>query len=176
MDAKKEFNPKTYWEKRLQDAYNIKGVGCKGMGNSYNKWMYRVRRAIFKKYVKRLKLIWNSMEALDIGSGTGFYIDRWKELGVKNISGCDITETAVKNLAENYKNNNFYLQDISEELKPEIAGRKYDIISAFDVLFHVVDDKKYEKTISNIYNLLQDDGYFILSDNFVHAEDRKSVV
>jgi len=144
------------------------------MGESYNKWMYRIRKAVFNKHIKRLNLDWSSINALDIGTGTGFYIDRWKELGIKDITGCDITEVAVKNLLKNYKDHNFYLQDISEELHQEIADKKYSIISAFDVLFHIVDDEKYKKAISNIYDLLDENGYFILSDNFVHKETQRS--
>jgi len=37
-----------------------------------------------------------------VGTGTGFYLEIWKELGCKKLSGIDITSTAIENLAFKY--------------------------------------------------------------------------
>ena len=168
-----DFNVRGYWEKRLQDSFNLRGVGYKRMGVSYNKWMYNVRRQIFNKSIGRLNMKWSQNDVLDIGSGTGYYIDLWKELGVANISGCDITEVAVSELNGKYRDSSFYIQDISDCLTDELAQNKYHSISAFDVLFHIVDDERFKKALENIYTLLLPGGYFILSDNFIHAETKR---
>jgi SAM-dependent methyltransferase len=53
-------------------------------------------------------------------------------------------------------------------------SNKFDIISAFDVLFHIVDDTRYENAIRNVVSLLKPDGLFIFSENFLHHNSVKS--
>jgi len=160
-----EFNPQEYWESRLNKHFNLNGVGDIGLGANYNKALYNVRRYAFKRIVSSLKVDFSTSSILDVGSGTGFYIERWNELGVKSISGSDITEVVVNNLSKKYNYANFRQLDIGEELKDPIG--KFDFISAFDVLFHIVDDSRFERAITNIASSLNEQGYFIISDNFV---------
>lgn len=170
-----EFNAKQYWEKRLEKNYGLDGVGYWGHGKSYNEWMYKIRKYIFNKYVKKIDVIPNELSVLDIGSGTGFYIDRWKEYGAKDITGSDLTNVAVNKLTEKYMDVSFVEMDVSEVSSIAIEGKKFNVISAFDVLFHIVDDKKFEQAIKNINNLLKPNGYFILSDNFIHSETTRGI-
>src|SRR6478736_9632574 len=81
----------------------------------------------------------NNIEVLDIGCGTGFYIDLWKsELGAKRVAGIDITKIAVDNLKRKYYGEEFFLVDISSDDVLRMLGnksgneKKYDRISAFD--------------------------------------------
>ena len=41
-------------------------------------------------------------------------------------------------------------------------------MSAFDVLFHVVDDQLFLRALTNIASLLEPGGWFLWSDNFIH--------
>src|SRR5918993_2557304 len=136
---------KDYWEKRLNDNFGLHGTGFIGLGKKYNSWMYRVRKRIFKKKLSLLNLGYGDIDVLDVGSGSGFYIKIWNELGVKKIVGCDITNVAVKNLKTLFPNNEFLELDISNESIP--ISEKFDVISALDMLFHIVDDDKYSKAI-----------------------------
>jgi predicted TPR repeat methyltransferase len=106
---------------------------------------------------------------LDVGSGTGFYIDRWKELGVKAIVGTDITGVAIAELKRKYPSDELYQVDIGGDLE-NLENRRFDIVSAFDVLFHIVDDERFERAVRNIYSLLKRGGHFVFSDNFLHRE------
>ncbi|MCL6471338.1 MAG: class I SAM-dependent methyltransferase [Firmicutes bacterium] len=167
--AREIFDPKVYWENRLSDSFNLHGVGFKGLGNSFNHWFYKIKRKVFRKHIKSLRLNLPEIKVLDVGSGTGFFIDLWCELGVKHISGLDITETAVSKLRKKYPEKIFFRADISEE-KYVLKGQQYDVVSAFDVLFHIVDDDKYKNAIKNIADLIKPGGYLIFSDNFLHGE------
>lgn len=91
---------------------------------------------------------------LDVGCGTGFFIERWRKLGAKNIVGVDITSVAIKNLREKYSDVEFYQMDIGDSIQSVLKGN-FCAVSAFDVLYHIVDDKKYVKAINNIYSLLK---------------------
>lgn len=166
------FSTKEYWENRLQKNFTLQGVGYFGLGINYNNALYEVRKFVFHKVMKSLNIDFHSKNVMDIGSGTGFYIDRWKELNVKSITGTDIAEVAVKNLSKKYPGLIFKQLDIGDELN-EIKP-SYDIISAFDVLFHLVEDERFERAIKNIHGLLHKNGYFIISDNFVHGTTIRS--
>jgi hypothetical protein len=42
------------------------------------------------------------LESLNSGSGTGFYLDRWQELGFPNVHASHVSEVAVQRLRERY--------------------------------------------------------------------------
>ena len=162
------FDAQAYWEQRLTDNYDLNGVGFKGL-RIYNKWLYRIKEQAFFNVIGNIPV----GTVFDVGTGTGFYVDMWKKAGATSITGSDITKVATDNLSKKYPDCKFYHCDISS---PEDLPRsKYDIISAFDVLYHIVDDPKFEQAIRNIGSLLNDRGYFLLSDNFVHGKEVRGV-
>jgi SAM-dependent methyltransferase len=145
----------------------LSGVGYLGLGKGFNDWMYRLRREVFNKTVSGLAIDMQSAKVLDIGSGTGFYIDCWEKLGAKSITGVDITEHAVLELKKKFPNRNFAQMDIGES--GVTLAEKFDIVDSMDVLFHIVDDQRFDTAIHNIANLLKPGGLFIFSDNFLRA-------
>jgi SAM-dependent methyltransferase len=62
--------------------------------------------------------------------------------------------------------------DISDNV--DSISDKFDIISAFDMLFHIVDDERYSKALENIYSLLKPGGIFIFSENFIHHNPKNN--
>lgn len=165
------FNPKDYWENRLNKNFNLHGVGDIGLGVNYNNYLYKVRKFAFHKIMNRLNINFSDKKIMDIGSGTGFYIERWRELNVKSIHGTDITNVVVNNLSKKFPDNSFSQIDIGEKI--DNPQPTYDFISAFDVLFHIVDDERFNQAIQNIHGLLNKNGYFVISDNFVHGETKR---
>jgi len=78
---------------------------------------------------------------------------------------------AVEDLKRDLPYGKFFQCDIGD---PDFnkAGnlKKYDLVSCMDVLFHIVDDERFENAIKNISSLLNAGGSFIYSDNFLHGE------
>ncbi|MFH1755223.1 MAG: class I SAM-dependent methyltransferase [Candidatus Latescibacterota bacterium] len=167
------FDTKKYWETRLSKDYSLHGVGRLNWGLHYNKWLYRVRRAVFRRLMRSLQRDTADADVLDIGSGTGFYINRWKELGVNSITGIDLTEVAVRRLSQQFPADTFLQMNIGQSSEA-LAGRSFDFISCMDVMFHIVDDCEYEAAVGNVFSLLKDGGYFIFSDLFLHGETRRA--
>jgi SAM-dependent methyltransferase len=161
------FDPKAYWETRLAKNPGLTGVGYAGLGNRYNEWLYKVRRRIFLREVGSLPGRWEEAEVLDVGSGTGFYTQRWKEIGVRSITGSDLTDISISRLQQEFSGEKFIRLDIGASLA-ELPTLRFNAISAFDVLFHITDDQRYETAISNVHTMLKPGGWFIFSDNFLH--------
>jgi SAM-dependent methyltransferase len=157
------FNAKDYWEARLGEHPGLSGVGNTSLGHSYIQWMYKVRRAIFLRLLASLRTDLRTAEVFDVGSGTGFYLELWKQLGVSRLTGCDLTEIAVARLRSALPWARILRLDIGETLPATEIG-SYDIVSAFDVLFHIVEEEPYERAIRNVCALLRPGGLLLFSD------------
>jgi len=95
VPSQARFDAKSYWETRLRQHPGLCGVGNTRMGKPYIQWLYRVRRTVFLRLLGSLGTDFSRARIFDIGSGTGFYLELWKELRVSSIAGCDLTEIAV---------------------------------------------------------------------------------
>jgi SAM-dependent methyltransferase len=163
-----EFNPQRYWSERLDRTFSIGGVGWLGLGESFNRWTYRVRRRVFRRTVRAAVADLGAARVLDVGTGTGFYVERWRELGVPEVSGADLTEVAVERLRDRYPNDRFVQLDITGDVSV-LPAAHFDAISIMDVLYHVVDDDGYRRAVANLNTLLKPGGVLILSENLVHG-------
>lgn len=167
------FDAKQYWETRLGSNPSLREVGYTLLGSRYNRWLYRLRKAVLRRQVAALKLDLAHASVLDIGSGTGFYINFWSELGAARVSGSDLTHAAVCHLHNYYPLSVVYELDIGGDLPSGVAG-PFDIVSAFDVLFHIIDDDRFNRAIRNITKLLRFDGLFFFTDLFLHHDTERS--
>ncbi|HEU5213382.1 MAG TPA: class I SAM-dependent methyltransferase [Gaiellaceae bacterium] len=159
------FDPQTYWAERLSAAYSLEGVGWYGLGEEFNRWMYAVRRHAFRRAVTGR--VAGATRVLDVGTGTGFYIDCWRELGVRDIVGSDLTSVAVERLRDSYPAVEFFQFDLTASTLPDLGT--FDAISAMDVMFHIVDDDGYRRAVNNLATLLKPGGFLVLTENFLHA-------
>jgi SAM-dependent methyltransferase len=167
------FDAKQYWENRLGANPSLREVGYSMLGASYNKWLYKVRKAVLRRRVAALNLDLSRASVLDIGSGSGFYINFWKELGTPSVLGSDLTHNAVIHLRGRFPQNTFHELDIADELPPTIKGT-FDIVSAFDVLFHITDDDRFRRAICNVAHLLRSGGVFCFTDLFLHRDTERN--
>jgi SAM-dependent methyltransferase len=166
------FDPREYWEKRLSEKWGLHGVGHLSYGRAYNGWLYRVRKQVFLRQLRPLRPQLASADVLDVGSGTGFWLKMWKAVGVRSVVGSDLTHVAVQNLRKENPGTEVLEVDITDEGAVREFGRQFHLISAFDVLFHVVDEKKFASAIANIARLLRPGGYFFFSDCLLHKRSR----
>jgi SAM-dependent methyltransferase len=162
----KDFDPNRYWEQRLTEAYTLGSVGWIGLGESFNRWMYAVRRRVFRRVVRQSIGNLSEVRVLDVGSGTGFYLNAWRELGVRDLSGADLTSTAVTRLRVAFAGAPIHQLDIGGSTD-QLPDDRYDIVSIMDVLYHVVDDERYAQALHNLSRLVRPGGKLILSENCV---------
>ena len=168
-----DIDVREYWERRLSADWSLRGVGLSRLGTQLNDWQYRLRDERFAAVVEGLALDLSNVRVLDIGSGTGFYIDAWTRFQAKEVVGLDLTDAAVQRLRDAFPDVNFVQSDITEGtagLSPESFG----VVSCMDVMFHVVDNSKFQEALNNIATLLEPGGVFIWSDFFVHGREMRS--
>ena len=164
------FDPAEYWQKRLTASYSLGSVGWSSLGEEFNEWSYAVRRRVFTRVAARrwpgapTRTCWTS------GREPGFYLDLWQRLGVahhrqrsdrsrRGAPGARFPGATIERV------------DIGEAEVP-FPQRAYDVISIVDVLFHIVDDARYRRALSNLAGLLKPGGTLILSENLVPRQSR----
>jgi len=172
--AEGRFDPRAYWEARLERRFGLESVGYLGLGRSYNEWMYRVRRFGFRRIVRRLGLDLPRAQVLDVGSGTGFYVREWLALGAGTVVASDLTAVASARLAERYPSVEVHRLDIGEGPGP-LEGRQFDAISAFDVLYHIVDDERYAAAFRTLASLLRPRAVLLFSENLPRSRERRRI-
>ena len=165
-------HPRDYWDERLRKHWGPHGVGSLAYGRQYNRWLYRVRRHAFLDVRRSLDKDPRKARVLDVGCGTGFYLDLWREQGVAQLSGLDFSASTIERLRPEYPHVELHQADIGDSVPPAASG-SFDIVGAFDVLFHIVDDTRYENALRNIHAMLDRDGLFLYSDNFIRSEPRR---
>lgn len=169
---------RAFWEQRLEGDWTERGVGYHALGRPFNTWMYRVRREVFRREAVALDVDLPTARVFDVGSGTGFYVRGWQEVGVGSVTGSDLTRAAVDNLRRAFPGVPFQQLDISEqsdvsEQSADLEPGSFDVVSAMDVLFHITDDDRYRAAIANIGRLVRPGGSFVLSENFLHRPEQR---
>jgi SAM-dependent methyltransferase len=130
--------------------------------------MYRVRARVFSRMVTRAVKDVPSSSVLDVGSGSGFYIEQWRRLGATRILGVDLTDAAVSNLRKQFPEIRFMQLDIAGPIEGLLPD-SFDVVSAFDILYHITDDAAYDRALLNISMMLRPGGYFLFSENFLRG-------
>jgi SAM-dependent methyltransferase len=165
-DHDHDFDPGAYWASRVGEGADLAAVGHRSMGPVYNREIYARRIEVledclhrnFKQSVRRLRV-------LDIGCGSGFYTEYWKSRGVTEYTGLDISARSVAGLSAKYPTYKFIHADVSEPLACTASdGLKFDVITVFDVLYHIVDDQRFEAAVSNIASLVRAEGHVLVMD------------
>ena len=168
------FDEKTYWENRLSKNFDISTSGYRPLGLDYNRWLYRLKANKVKKVVTKYGTEIENANILDIGSGTGFYIEFWSNLGAKKVTGLDITNISVHNLQKKFPEYNFHRLNIADPSIENKIDKKFSIIGAFDVLYHIVDDNQFYNAISNIKRLSDENCLLFITDTFRHQSVKRS--
>lgn len=163
------FDPRAYWENRHTEHYGPESVGYAGLGVSYNVWMYRVRRHVVRREIRKARLDVSKCDVLDVGSGTGFYVELWSRLGARSVTGSDFAPYAVDSLRKQFPKHRFCELDITAADVPGELGQ-FDVVSAFDILYHIVEDEKYSQAFRNVSALVRPGGHFLFSENLLPGE------
>ena len=161
----KPYDPKAFWESRLRRSFNLKGVGHIGFSESYNRWLYRRKKACLESSLRDTPL--QGKDVLDIGCGTGFFVDWYLERRA-NVVGIDITDVSIERLRQRYSGK-FLTQDITDpNYRPY---REFDLVNMWDVIYHIVEANAFDQALHNIAISLKQGAIFLITDWFGAPSD-----
>ena len=129
-----------------------------------NKLYQKVRKRTLKQKVKLVNRVGNGKAVLDIGAGTGHFLNACKLAGL-NTLGLEPDEDARKFAAENFDVN---MQTLDQLHTLENESR--DVITMWHVLEHVYD---LRKDLGKITKVLKPDGKLIVAVPNMSSFDAK---
>lgn len=154
----------SYWEERLRNNLNLRGTGHRAFGLAYNGWLYRAQSDCMDAVSARAGVEIAGRKVLDVGSGTGYFVEYFKRKGAAHVTGLDITQSSVDYLAQTYPEDDFRVADVAAT--DFVLGRQFEIVSIISVLYHVVDDAGFAQAVKNLCDHVAPGGYLFLSDTF----------
>jgi ubiquinone/menaquinone biosynthesis C-methylase UbiE len=166
MESKQpnSYDPEFYWEKRLSERLDITSVGHAGLGRIYNSWLYKARFQALRQILRSSGIGVTGSSVVELGVGSGAWIPFWQSYKPASLTGVDITSTSVKTLAARYPQFEFVQSDLGVPLP--LMQHHFDIVTAFDVLFHIVSDASFSQAIANMGTLAKVNGWIIIGDSF----------
>jgi SAM-dependent methyltransferase len=99
---------------------------------------------------------------LDIGSGTGYFVQYYLDQQAASVTGVDITDVSVERLRRKFPQQVFKKMDIS--LEQSGFQPSFDIVNVFDVLYHIVSDQGFAHAISFICKGCKPGAWILVTD------------
>jgi cyclopropane fatty-acyl-phospholipid synthase-like methyltransferase len=99
---------------------------------------------------------------LDAGCGTGWFTRRAAKLGFAEIDAVDFSTTAAEIAQRNAPTSRVRVA----ELDAITSTQPYDVVMCIDVLFHVVDEAAWARSVHNLAALAGRDGALVIQDSF----------
>lgn len=165
-----KFDIRGYWENRLQAHPDITGVGYLGYPSRFVELYYRSRMCQVEFLLRRLGISeLAGCSILDVGSGTGFWLNFWHQHGANRVSAIDFAQSSVDILKTQFPDDLIVRADVSITPLPFADTQRFDIISAFEVLLHVLDRDAFERAITNLVHHCAPGGWLLISDPIVEG-------
>jgi len=161
-----DFDARRFWQETLSAQFDLCGTGHPGLSAAYNQRCYDLRRLVLDQVLLKHRVPVAGRFALDAGCGSGFFVEYWLSRRA-HVTGVDLTDVAVEKLSARFPDATFEVGDLSY-WRP---GRQYDVVSCFDVLFHIVDDAAWERAVTNLTDAVAPGGYLVFTEHFFDRVD-----
>jgi 2-polyprenyl-3-methyl-5-hydroxy-6-metoxy-1,4-benzoquinol methylase len=162
------YRPREFWQDRLSRNFDLRGTGEPGLSEAYNERCYRLRAYVLQAMLAEHHVDVRGKSVLDAGCGTGFFVEHFLSRGAR-VSGVDLTDVSVANLSRRFPEARFEVADLSAWNPRET----YDLVSCFDVLFHIVDDDAWERALTNLVAAVKPGGWLAFSEIFLPGKRRR---
>lgn len=159
-------DPERYWGDRLDRHRGSRGTGHISYSESYNRWLYRAKGRALSRALRQAG---EPRQAIDIGSGTGWVVDQLASRGI-SANGCDLVPEAVERLRDRHPGSDFSVVRVGRDALPA-TDSSVDLVTALDVLYHVVDDAEWRFSLDEIRRVLEPSGFAIVTDGFGQTTD-----
>lgn len=154
------YDARAYWRARIAGDGVLANVGQAALG-AYNRYTYPLRLAAFDRALALAGV--KPHRVFDAGFGEGVYLEYWARRGVSHVAGLDFSERAVAASRRRHPEYDLRAGDLSSWADLRSFGG-FDVVTAIDVLYHVVDDHAWALAVDNLLRLVSPGGAFLFSD------------
>ncbi len=162
---KTKYNNRAYWTSlHRQHVGQLSAVGYSGMGEGFNRAAYRLRLGAAEHLLRRNAV--QPQKILEAAVGVGAYEPLWRELGVQRWVGVDMSPDAIAGLQAR-STGTFLVADLTSDWNAQpLLGSGFDLVTAIDVLYHLVEDDEFARALVNLGERVRAGGYLLVSDVF----------
>lgn len=160
MTAEKQFDQAGYWiERHRKLGGDPRSVGNLGKPIEENK---RGEEAIRRQVGLVARLLQPTCRTvLDLGCGYGRVAKEFIQRGFE-YSGIDVSPDAIKQARQENPGGTFIVMDLNEWEPTD----RFDVVCAFYVLVHFVDDAMWSGFLDRALRSVDAHGYFVFADEF----------
>lgn len=133
-----------FWTNRYGKVKDIRVVGFLQKTPAQNEKEYAEAAKLFRSYVNADLPPAQRGSVLEIGYGLGHYSRLCKELGFRSYTGIDFAAPPGPDLGPTYT------YQKGDAGVPFDLKRKFDLVMAIDVLFHITDEARFEQALQNL--------------------------
>lgn len=156
--------PRDYWESRLGADCDLTGTGHRAFDGRYNLWLYRALRDAVVDVLGEHRIELAGRAALDVGSGTGYWLDVLAARDPGRLVAVELTRVAAGRLAARYPRVEVHQGDVSD---PQLAlSGPFHLVTAISVLFHIVEDAAFERSLHHLAGWVEPGGWLLISGVF----------
>lgn len=168
--AAKPFDREAYWAERYR-VIDITKSGHIDLPVAYNRWLYRRKVECLMRDLRRAGFDPKGASVLEIATGTGVYVEAWKRAGVARLVGIDISQAATEALRVRYPGFAFHKRDLGEPGLAGLTGTGFDLVTAVDMVYHIVEDDRFPVALANMAETVKPGGLLAIHDVFPHRQE-----
>jgi SAM-dependent methyltransferase len=151
-----------FWNRRYSE-FTLSESGWLGAGERLNERLYACKRQALRRALASLGLTTDARwSVLDAGCGQGHFARFYRqEYPAASYVGIDISEKAVDHLRRSMEGIEFHAVNLCQWDDP--AGRTFDVVQCFDVLFLILDDDAAARALAALARRIQPRGALLVS-------------
>jgi 2-polyprenyl-3-methyl-5-hydroxy-6-metoxy-1,4-benzoquinol methylase len=148
-----------YWESRHAREGDLRSGGHVSYDEATNQMFYIRRLSMLLEFIGHRSDPEAPLFLLDAGCGKGWFSRELARFG-HQVDGIDRSANAIALCKEQGGGPAYFESALSEWRSPGL----YDVVASIDVLFHILDDDEWERTVQNLASLVRLGGKLIVSD------------
>jgi SAM-dependent methyltransferase len=154
-----EAEASAYWNERHQRESDLRAGGDISFDEATNRMFYTRRLAMLMEIVGMQTDPANPLFLLDAGCGKGWFSRELARFG-HQVDGIDGSEAAIEQCRSLGGGPRFHQSTLSAWRSPWL----YDVVFSVDVVFHILDDAEWERSVRNLASLVRLRGKLIIAD------------
>jgi SAM-dependent methyltransferase len=167
----KHYDPETYWANRYSEI-DVTRSGHIDLPIAYNHWLYRRKKETLLNLLRRHGFEPKGSSVFEVATGSGVYVDFWRQQGIAKLVGIDLSEAASAAMRSRFPQFHFYKRDLAEPGLAGLVGTGFDLVTAVDVLYHIVDDQRFARSLKNMAAVIAPGGLLAIHDVLLNGETR----
>jgi 2-polyprenyl-3-methyl-5-hydroxy-6-metoxy-1,4-benzoquinol methylase len=148
-----------YWNERHQRESDLRSGGHMAFDEATNRMFYMRRLGLLMDLIGLQSSPVAPLFLLDAGCGKGWFSRELARFGHR-VDGIDGSEAALEQARLEGGGPRYYQSSLSGWRSPWL----YDVVACVDVMFHILDDAEWERSVRNLAALVKLGGRFVVAD------------